>query len=81
MKRLFARRWVRIYALIVTVGLLLALVVVPMVRGWGLPDWSGKPLTDSTGLLTQENQLAANAAAESLRKQYHTEVRVAIVDS
>ena len=81
MKRLFAKRWVRVYAMLVTVGLLLALVIVPMVRGWGLPDDSGKPLSDSTGLLTEENHLAVNAQAESLTRQYNADVRVAVVES
>ena len=81
MKNLFAKRWVRIYALIVTVGLLIALVIVPVIRGWGLPDDTGKPLSDSAGLLTQENHLAVNAKAESLTRQFNTEVRIAVVES
>ena len=81
MKRLLEKRWVRIYLLVIIVGLLLAFVAVPMVRGWGLPNWSGQPLTDSTGLLNDENHLAINAVAEKMADQSSTDVRVAVVDS
>ena len=81
MKRLFEKRWVRIYLLVVIVGLLIVFIAAPLVRGWGLPDWSGQPLTDSTDRLNEENHLAINAVAEAMAERSSTDVRVAVVDS